>query len=236
MPVTKVDQVANRTALSAAALAFAAGLLHIAVTRTHLAESTLDGVLMLGAAWVQLGFAVALLVAPTRLVRLAGAGALFVIVAGWAVARITGLPFGHSEGAPEEVRLLGTVATVLGALAGLVALAGVRPTSDPTGPAGPPSPGVLAAAGTALVALVSVAIVVSPTGHASGGHGSDVDGHPSGGASDSGDHHEQPASGTSGSAGTDSGTTGSGTTPRAGTPSPRHDGGDGHEHAPEEGH
>lgn len=235
MPVTSFHQVSNPTALAAAALAAAAGLLHIAVTRTHLAESGLDGILMLVAAWIQLGFAVALLVAPTRLVRIAGAGALLLIVAGWAVARTAGLPFGHSEGAPEEVRLLGTVATVLGGLSGLVALVGVRPASHPTAPAArPPSPAVLAAVGTALVALVSVAIVVSPTGHSSGGSESDAHGHSSPGASSGPDHEGLPAGGTSGGPGAVGEETGGQTPPAAVTPSPA--GGDGHEHAPGEAH
>jgi hypothetical protein len=60
MAVTRIDRLANPTALVAAALAAAAGLLHLAVVRPHLAVTTLDGVLMLLAAWAQLAAAVAL--------------------------------------------------------------------------------------------------------------------------------------------------------------------------------
>ncbi len=223
VPVTRVDRVANYTALTAAALSASAGLLHIAVTRTHLAESAIYGFLMLIAAWIQLGFAVALLIAPKRSVRLTGAAALLAIVAGWAISRINGLPFGHSQGVPEEVRLLGTVATVLGALAALTALAGARPRAEPTAATRPPSPIPVAAAGVALAALVSFALLLTPPGH-SGGHGGMGAGH-------SGATNGNHRSGNTGGAGTGVSVA---PTPGASSGETRHD--DGHTHAPGEEH
>lgn len=252
MPATRVGRLPNHSALTAAALSAAAGLLHVAVIRTHAAESAIDGVLMLAAAWLQLGFAVVLLVAPTRAVRLAGAVGLWAIAVGWGIARVTGLPFGHSHGAPEDVRLLGTVTTVLGVLAAFAALAGARPGADPTATTGPPSRAApVAAAGLTLAALLSAVLLLSPTGHGGGGdqadhghggamtgdHGTDSTG--GGGHGGSGDgHHDQgatdgPAPGTAGVG------EGPGTTPSpVPTAPPRHelaDGDDGHAHAPDGG-
>lgn len=254
MSVTRFGRLPNGSALLAAALSAAAGLLHIAVIRTHLAESTIDGVLMLAAAWLQLGFAVLLLIAPTRVVRLTGALGLLSVAVGWGIARLTGLPFGHSQGMPEDVRLLGTVATVLGVLAAFTALAGTRPGADPTATRGGRSPAPFAAAGVTLAALLSAVLLVTPTGHGgepgqgddhhndttTGGHDSDPSGERGQGRS-GGAHHgpgatDGPTSDTAGAGGGPSTTPATTPAPIAPSSSESPGGVDGHEHAPGDGH
>ncbi len=97
----------------AAALALAAGLVHLAVTPEHFDEATSFGIFMTGVGLAQLAAGLLLLVRPSRglmLVTMLGTVAVFVV---FAVAYTAGLPLGPHPGERETVEAVVVVSKVV---------------------------------------------------------------------------------------------------------------------------
>lgn len=171
----------------AAALLAAAALLHVAVVRSHLEAGFVDPLLFTATAWAQLVVAAWVLARPGRLAWLAALAVTVPPAVAWAVSRTVGLPWGHTAGAAEDIRVIGSLTTsleVLAALLAVVALVGARAAAPLTRPAG----GVPAVLLTALiVGGTSTAVLAAPLGHQ---HGGAEAGHAEGGQAEGGGHAE----------------------------------------------
>lgn len=91
-----------------ALLLLVAGTIHLVLTPEHFEEHVLYGVFFLGAAIVQVGLALALVVRPTICVFRAGVLSSGALIGTWLVTRAVAPPF--SEG-PEPVSFAGVVAS-----------------------------------------------------------------------------------------------------------------------------
>src|SRR5215510_5277505 len=85
-----------------AALAAGAGVIHLAMVPAHMGEWALEGVAFAIAGWFQVLVGLALLVRPSRALEWWAAGGAAVLVALWAVSRITGYPIGPHSGVAES--------------------------------------------------------------------------------------------------------------------------------------
>jgi len=108
----------SRAAESPDALRFAVAVaaagpaaIHFAVIDQHLAEYWLFGVFFVVVALAQLGWVVAVVSDPTRMVYVVGALGNALIAVTWVVSRTTGLPFGPGAGEPEPVGIADVVST-----------------------------------------------------------------------------------------------------------------------------
>jgi hypothetical protein len=86
-----------------AALSLGAGVIHFAVSGEHYDVSWAHGTFFAVVAWLQLSFAIAVVLRPTR--RLLTAGVLLNtgILGVWVMSRVWGAPFGSSPWTPEDV-------------------------------------------------------------------------------------------------------------------------------------
>jgi hypothetical protein len=86
-----------------AALSLGAGVIHFAVSGEHYDLSWTHGTFFAVVAWLQLSFAIAVVLRPTR--RLLTAGVLLNtgILAVWVMSRVWGAPFGPNPWTPEDV-------------------------------------------------------------------------------------------------------------------------------------
>lgn len=100
----------SRWLLAAAVASVAAAAVHVVVTPEHFEESALYGVFFVALSAGQLGYAVALLVRPTRRLLAAGVVASTAAVLLWAVTRTVGLPAGPFAWQREEVGVLDLLA------------------------------------------------------------------------------------------------------------------------------
>jgi hypothetical protein len=167
-----------------AALSGAAGAIHLAMVPSHVDEWAAEGIAFVVAGWLQLAFAVAVLVRPARWLLRAAVAVNVVFVAAWAVTRTAGAPFGPNSGHAESSSLIDL--TAVGLEVALVVLAGAALLRS-----GWRLPGAvpgIAAAGVVLLASVALADP-STRDHAHGSHGGTGDhamaGHDEAGA----DHH-----------------------------------------------
>ena len=94
-----------------AALSVGAGVIHFAVSGGHFDLSWTHGAFFAVVAWLQLSWAAAVVLKPTRRVLLVGAvGNAFIIVT-WAVSRIWGVPVGPDAWTPEQISLADALAS-----------------------------------------------------------------------------------------------------------------------------
>jgi hypothetical protein len=106
-----------------ALLSAGAAVIHFVVIPGHWDEYWGQGLFFIGAAIAQLLWALWVLVAPSRLIYLAGAAGNAAIVVMWIVTRTAGIPAGPGAGEREAVEFADTLATafevvlVIGALA-----------------------------------------------------------------------------------------------------------------------
>jgi hypothetical protein len=100
---------AGELTLAAAALAFASGVVHLALIVPHLRESVVLAVLFSLAGVAEIGWGVAALRLRTPMIVRSGQALLLSIAVGWLMSRTIGLPFGI--GAPEPVGLLDCLTT-----------------------------------------------------------------------------------------------------------------------------
>ena len=177
-----------------AMLALGAAFIHFAVTADHFNQSWYHGSFFAAVAWLQLAWAVALVVKPTRRVLLAGIIGNLVVAEVWLVSRTIGIPFGPNSGESEPaafVDILSTsleIAIVLGTLAALL-----RPRFLQR-----PVRAVRAVPGLAGFAVLIAALATWSLTPAFAGHGHDetAAGHGGGGGEAAGaDHHASGGSG-----------------------------------------
>jgi hypothetical protein len=86
-----------------AALSLGAGVIHFAVSGEHYELSWAHGTFFAVVAWLQLSWAVAVVVRPTRWLLTAGVLLNAGILSVWAVSRVWGVPVGPDAWTPEEV-------------------------------------------------------------------------------------------------------------------------------------
>jgi hypothetical protein len=134
-----------------ALLSVGAAVIHFVVVPGHWDEYWGQGLFFIVAAIAQLLWAIWVVVAPSRLLYLAGAAGNAAIVALWVVTRTYGVPAGPGAGEREAVEFADTLATVFEVLlvVGALALARTAPARPIRWPAG------------ALVASALVALVVA---------------------------------------------------------------------------
>src|SRR5688572_18183739 len=94
--------VAPSTGVLLAALSGAAGAIHLAMVPSHMDEWAAEGIAFVVAGWLQLVFAVAVLLRPARRLLPAGVALNAVFVAAWAITRTAGAPFGPNSGHAES--------------------------------------------------------------------------------------------------------------------------------------
>lgn len=149
---------------TAAVLTLGAGVIHFLATGDH-REHALIAAFFVGTALAQVGWGVAMLMRPSRLLLLAGIAGNLGIVATWAITRTTGLPFIPGAEAPEPVGLRDTAATLLEVMA--IMAAGIAVALPAAAAAVVLAHGRRFIAGATTVAL----LLVAPAALATGQHG-----------------------------------------------------------------
>lgn len=108
-----------------AALSLGAGVIHFAVSGEHYDLSWVHGTFFAVVAWLQLSWAIAVVLRPTRRLLIAGVLLNAGILGVWAMSRVWGVPVSPGAWTPEDVALadalssvceLGIVALTLGVL------------------------------------------------------------------------------------------------------------------------
>ena len=156
-----------------AALSLGAGAIHFAVSGGHFDLSWMHGAFFAVVAWLQLAWAAAVILKPTRRLLIAGALGNAAIIGTWAVSRTWGVPVGPEAWTPEAVSLADVLATVfeggivLTSLAVLARPALAQRTVRPSiGFAG------IGVSGLAVAVVSTVALTPSfASDHHGGGHG-----------------------------------------------------------------
>jgi hypothetical protein len=143
-----------------AALSAGAAFIHFAVSGEHYDLSWLHGSFFAAIAWLQLAFAVGVVIRPSRRLLVAGVLLNAAIIGVWAMSRIWGVPIGPEAWTPETVGLADALSSAFEAGIVVLSLAViVRPelASQRLRPA-LAFPGVAAAAlGVAVVSSMAVA-------------------------------------------------------------------------------
>src|ERR687897_2407485 len=103
-----------------AALSAGAGVIHFAVSGGHFDVGWWHGAFFAAVAWLQLGWAVGVILRPTRRLLQAGVVLNAGIIGTWAMSRIWGVPVGPDAWTPEPVSLADGLST--GFEAGIVVL------------------------------------------------------------------------------------------------------------------
>lgn len=96
-----------------AAFSIGAGAIHFAVAAEHYDVSWLHGMFYAVVAWLQLSWAVGVVLRPTRRLLAAGVVLNAGVVGVWAISRIWGVPVGPDAWTPAEVDLADALATGL---------------------------------------------------------------------------------------------------------------------------
>jgi len=86
-----------------AALSLGTGVIHFAVSGEHYDLSWLHGTFFAVVAWLQLSFAIAVVIRPTRRLLTAGVFLNTGILGVWVMSRVWGAPFGSNPWTPEDV-------------------------------------------------------------------------------------------------------------------------------------
>src|SRR5262245_10276738 len=103
-----------------AALSIGAGFIHFAVSGGHYDVSWMHGTFFAVVAWLQIAWAVGVVLRPTRRLLIAGAVLNAGIIGVWALSRIWGVPVGPDAWTPESITLADSLST--GFEAGIVAV------------------------------------------------------------------------------------------------------------------
>ena len=152
------------------ALSLGAGVIHFAHAGEHFDLTWYHGTFFAVVAWLQLSWAAAVIVRPTRNLLLVGMLGNVVVIGTWIVSRTTGLPFGPGKNVAEDIALSDALATGFEVAIVLVALAVVlRPALAQQSLRPALGLGGFGIAGTA-VAIVST-IALTPSFAAEHSHG-----------------------------------------------------------------
>jgi hypothetical protein len=145
-----------------ALLSMGAAVIHFVVIPGHWEEYWGQGLFFIVAAIAQLLWAVWVVVAPSRLIYLAGAAGNAAIVALWIVTRTAGVPAGPGAGEREAVEFADTLATVFEVLlvVGALVLARTVPARAIRWPAGALSASVVLALVVAALTAASLLSLV----------------------------------------------------------------------------
>jgi hypothetical protein len=168
-----------------AALSLGAGVIHFAVSGGHFDVSAWHGAFFAVVAWLQLSYAVAVALRPTRRLLVAGAFLNAGIIGVWAMSRIWGVPIGPDAWTPEPVSLADALST--GFEAGIVVLSLavlVRPALAQRYVRPSFAMGGLGITCIAVAAVSTVALTPSFASDHHGGEGEMAAGHSHGGASE----------------------------------------------------
>jgi hypothetical protein len=93
------------------ALSLGAGVIHFAVAGGHFDVSWYHGAFFAVVAWLQLMWAAALIMRPSRLLLALGAIGNLLVIVTWFVSRVWGVPVGPDAWEPEPVSLADALAT-----------------------------------------------------------------------------------------------------------------------------
>lgn len=174
------------------ALSLGAGVIHFAHAGEHFDLTWYHGTFFAVVAWLQLSWAAAVIVRPTRNLLLLGVLGNVVVMGTWVVSRTTGMPFGPGKNVAEDIALSDALATGFEAGIVLVALAVLlRPALAQQSLRPALGLGGFGIAGTA-VAIVST-IALTPSFAAEHSHG-EADAH--GAAADASAHDHAAMEGT----------------------------------------
>lgn len=145
-----------------ALLSMGAAVIHFVVIPGHWDEYWGQGLFFIVAAFAQLLWAVWIVVAPSRLIYLAGAAGNAAIVALWVVTRTAGVPAGPGAGEREAVEFADTLATVFEVLlvVGALVLARTIPARPIRWPAGALTASVVLAPVVAALTAASLLSLV----------------------------------------------------------------------------
>src|SRR5438128_9323698 len=169
-----------------AMLSLGAAGIHFAVMSDHFTLTWYHGAFFAATAWLQLAWAVAIVVKPSRRLLLAGVIGNLVIAEVWLVSRTIGIPFGPESGIAEPVAFADVLCTILevGIVVGSLALLRPRFLNRPVRSAAA-LPGV-AGVGVLVAALATLSLTPAyASGHTHGGAGGAAAG-PTHGASTAG--------------------------------------------------
>jgi hypothetical protein len=151
-------------------IAAASGVIHVAVAGEHFDVSWWHGGFFAVVGWLQIAWAVAVVLRPSRLVVGTGAALSVGVLTVWAVSRIWGVPVGPGSGDPEPVALADALASAFGAaiVVGATAVL-LRPAAaERVVPTRLARPGL--AVGAAAVAIAVASTVALTPAFASDGH------------------------------------------------------------------
>jgi hypothetical protein len=170
-----------------AALSAGAGAIHFAVSGGHFDLSWMHGVFFAVVAWLQLSWAVAVVIRPTSRLLTAGAVGNALIIGTWVVSRIWGVPVGPDSWTPEAVSFADILATSFeGAIVVTCVAVLVRPAIAQTRLAPKAAGALLGVTGLAIAVVSTMALTPSFASDHHGGTESAAGGH--GGAGHMDDH------------------------------------------------
>ena len=159
------------------AFSLGAGVIHFAVSGGHFDVGWAHGLFFAVVAWLQISWAVAIMVRPTRWLLAAAAVGNSIVIATWAMSRLWGVPVGPDAWTPEPVSLADGLAT--GFEFGIVAISvavllrpalaqqSVRPSLGMAGIG-------LTGLAVAVVSTVALAPAFASDHHGSGTNGEDA--------------------------------------------------------------
>jgi hypothetical protein len=159
-----------------ALLSLGAAGIHLAVMGDHFGETWYHGSFFAAVAWLQVAWAVAIVVKPSRRLLLAGIIGNLVVAEVWLVSRTIGIPIGPNSGEAESIAFADVLATifefliVFGSLVLLRPRLLERPVRTSTAVAGVGAVGVLVASLATLSLTPAFASGHSHGGEAAAGH------------------------------------------------------------------
>jgi hypothetical protein len=153
-----------------AAFSVGAGVVHLAVSGEHYDVSWLHGTFFAIVGWLQIAWAVGIVLRPARRLLVAGVVLNAGVISVWVMSRIWGVPVGPDAWTPEAVGLADALSTGLEAGIVLCALAVLTEPSLATRSLRPAF-GIPGAVGSALGVAVVSSLALTPTFAADHGHG-----------------------------------------------------------------
>jgi hypothetical protein len=158
-----------------AAFSIGAGVIHFAVSGEHYDLSWRHGAFFTAVAWLQLAWAIGVILRPTRRLLAVGVVLNAGVIGVWTMSRIWGVPVGPEAWTPEPVELADAVAS---GLEGLIVVCALAVLAEPglARRAVRPAVGLSGALGAALGVAVLSSLALTPSFATSHEHGHGADG------------------------------------------------------------